>query len=520
MSDAAKGNAPGTTPDTTPAGVAGTHEEAAPIEFLVAPTTSNEFNTTRLRLIPVACFRVDDIRFAFDSSFVTAGVNEKDDIRAELKLLVDLLKQHPGSPLSLFGHADPVGNDDYNKLLSGRRATVIYALLISGTDPDTAVSLWQRVSKEENWGARERQTMQIITGLPAGTPDGTLFKAYMQKLLPPELRLGKQDFLAQGADSRGKGDYQGCSEFNPVLIFSSKKNTQFESQTNKTARNDANAPNRRVMVLLFRKGSKVDPAKWPCPRATEGVAGCRKRFWSDGERRRSTRLPDQDRKFDDLKDTFACRFYQRISTNSPCEQSLAIVRIRLFDRQARPLPFAPCVITEEGKAPRADRASGLVPNPPPGSTPPGSNPPGSTPPGGNPPGSSPPGAAPDSQDAFVVLRVTRFPATVNVKWSRPRSGDGPNSPPPRTDEKFEFEMDVAVDIPEANQEAASLTRLKNLGYVQSPNQSDNIRAFQTDYKPRFSDIQIDGTLNPPTVNAIKTVHDACDPVVKGRPSTP
>src|SRR5688572_10264865 len=110
-------------------GVAGTHEAVAPLQLLVGPTTSNEFNTARLRPIPVACFKVDDIRFAFDSSFVAIGSNEKDDIRAELRLLVGLLKDHPESPLSVFGHADPVGIDDYNKQLSGRRATVIYALL-------------------------------------------------------------------------------------------------------------------------------------------------------------------------------------------------------------------------------------------------------------------------------------------------------------------------------------------------------------------------------------------------------
>jgi hypothetical protein len=105
-----------------------------------------------------------------------------------------------------------------------------------------------------------------------------------------------------------------------------------------------------------------------------------------------------------------------------------------------------------------------------------------------------------------------------VKWSRPQSGDGPTSPPPRVEDRFEFEMNVAVDIPEVNVQAASMTRLTNLGYVQHPNQSENIRAFQIDYRPRFNDIQVDGTLNQPTINAIRTVHDTCDPVLKGRRS--
>jgi len=35
------------------------------------------------------------------------------------------VKDHPACPLSVFGHADPVGSDDYNKALSGRRAMAV-----------------------------------------------------------------------------------------------------------------------------------------------------------------------------------------------------------------------------------------------------------------------------------------------------------------------------------------------------------------------------------------------------------
>jgi len=504
------GNGRGSIHGTSDGGVTGQHEPVAPIELRVGSSTADQMNTVRLRLIPVACFRVDDIRFAFDSSFVFSDpADDKNDIRAELRLLADLLDKHPQSPLSVFGHADPVGNDDYNKQLSGRRATVIYALLIANTQASTAVTMWQSVSKQEKWGERERQTMQALTGLPSGTPESELIKAYMQKLLPPELKLGKQDFLAQGVDAKGKGDFQGCSEFNPLLIFSTPRNNDFESQKTKTARNDANAPNRRVMVLLFRKGSKVDPAKWPCPRATEGVAGCRARFWSDGEKRRSTRLPDKDRKFEDTKDTFACRFYQRLLTTSPCEGSLSQLRIRLFDRQARPLPGAPCLVTLPGKDPKPDRASGTAgeqaPLVPPAST------------------RSPANATQgdESQDAFITIRDQGIPSTVNVKWSRPKAGDGPNSPRPNPTDTFEFEMDVVVDIPDDDSDKTALTLLKNLGYVQAPvAPEDDIRAFQIEYKARFGDIVVDGTLNPATKKAIKAVHAGCDPVLKGPRNTP
>jgi hypothetical protein len=501
-------NDKGTLHDTSDGGLAGKHTPGDSFDLLVAPTGAGNFNTARARLTPVACFRVDDIRFAFGSSFVASDpTNDKNDIRAELRLLVNLMKEHPQSPLSVFGHADPVGDDDLNKRLSGHRATVIYALLISNKEPDAAVALWQRVAKEEHWDASQRQTMQNTTGLPADTPDEQLFKAYMQQLSPPELKLGKKDFLAQGADAQGKGDYQGCSEFNPKLIFSSEKNKQFESASDKTARNDANATNRRVMVLLFRKGSKVDFAQWPCPRATEGVAGCRARFWSDGEKRRNVRLLDKDRTFDETQDTFACRFYHRLVTNSPCESELTLVKIRLFDPQGRSLPFAPCLVTEVGKDPRPDRASGAPPTP-----------------AGNTAALSPGSASGgDKEDAVITLRVQKLPTTVNLKWSRPKAGEGPNSPPPEVFKdkekeqngyKYEFEMDVTVDIPKDDDQVAAPARMKNLGYIQFFQAPDNIRAFQRDYKSRFAEIVEDGTLNPPTVEATKTAHENTDPVTK------
>ena len=495
----------GTIHDSSDGGVAGKHDPVDAPQLLLGPATAGEFNAATLRLIPVACFRVDDIRFAFDSSFVGFDpADEKNDIRAELKLLVNLRKDNPESPLSVFGHADPVGSDDFNKQLSGRRATVIYALLISTTDPDAAAKLWQKVAHDESWGSDQRQQMQALTGLSAGTADATLFKAYMQKLSPPDLKVSKKDFLAQGADAGGKGDYQGCSEFNPKLIFSTDRNNQFEKDKDKTLRNDANSINRRVMVLLFQKGSKITPASWPCPRATEGVAGCRKRFWADGEKRRSSRLPDKDRKFDDTKDTFACRFYHRLLTNSPCESELTIVKIRLFDAQARPLPFAPCLITENGKV-RAERATGAPPSPL-GTT------------ADSPPGSS---AGGNVEEGVVSIRVKSLPATVNLKWSRPKATETASAALPDAKDllDFEFEMDLVVDIPDADPRAATKSRLKNLGYdtapkIAVPGMGDPVQAFQRDYKPQFADIVVDGTLNQPTIDDSKSAHDATKPVLR------
>ena len=313
---------------TSDGGVTGKHPEAPALEFLVAPATVGEQNTIRLRLVPVACWRVDDVRFAFDSSFVTPDVTD------ELQMLVRLRNEHKDAlgrypPLSVFGHADPTGSDDYNKTLSGRRAMAVYAVLISNSEPGHAVSLWQEIARGESWGNRQRQTMQEATGLPPGTSDSALFQSYFAKLCPPELSLAPGDFLAQGIDARGKGDYQGCSRFNPLLVFSQPDEQRYEQakadndDATLAARNAANASNRRVLVLLFRPGSQIVPSQWPCPRATEGKDGCIARFWSDGEKRRSTHLATE-RRYEKTKDTFACRFYDRLSSNSPCEQHIIL----------------------------------------------------------------------------------------------------------------------------------------------------------------------------------------------------
>ena len=121
-------------------GVVGRHPAADQFQFFAAPATGSEFNTAHLRLLPVACFRVDDVRFKFDSSFVLPGV------QSEIGAFADLRQNDPrvkGAPISIFGHSDPTyqGNfelgsptaqsgDDYNKTLSGRRAIAIYALLV------------------------------------------------------------------------------------------------------------------------------------------------------------------------------------------------------------------------------------------------------------------------------------------------------------------------------------------------------------------------------------------------------
>ena len=338
-------------------GLTAIHPDNTPLSLWVGPTTSSEFNRVKLGLIPIACWRVDDIRFDFGSSFVLPA------IAAEMRDLAALLQQHPGCPISIFGHADPVGSDDYNKILSGRRAAAIYGLLTRRTDiwedlfSNTGV--FTNPSADDKWGNPAIQTMQ--DAVPAQAKPSSagerkqLYLAYMDAVAGQDLKLGKTDFLAAGLDAKGKGDYQGCSEFNPVMIFSQEDNQRFDQgkADNDSAviaeRNQRNSPNRRVMILVFRKNSRVTPAKWPCPRVTEGVTGCTLRFFSDGDKRRARRLPNEPREFNKTEDTFACRFYQRISNGSPCEGVLYTFRIRLFDRFGRPTPHARYQIEIDGE---------------------------------------------------------------------------------------------------------------------------------------------------------------------------
>jgi hypothetical protein len=370
-------------------GVVGKHPDPDPLEFLVAPSTADEFNTARLRLIPIACFRVDDVRFKFDSSFVLPEVHE------EMRAFADLRKDDPrvmDAPISIFGHADPSfqGNfepssstahsgDEYNKTLSGRRAIAIYALLIRDTSYWN--SLYTNHFGGDVWGEDAIRTMLDLTDPPDSdsqqnpSPDSSsgassqnssdsartsrvhdiandpgkrqqLFLDYMNALCE-DLKLDKsKDFLARGAGHDLKGDVQGCSRFNPVLLFSAEDEEYYKELSAdkndvilKAVRDPSNSPNRRVIVLIFRKGSQILPAKWPCPSYKDGPAGCKKRFWSDGDTRRSTHISGSERTFEDSQDTFACRFFHRISSFSPCNRVMRLVTltIRLVDVYHKPI---------------------------------------------------------------------------------------------------------------------------------------------------------------------------------------
>lgn len=356
--------------DVTEGGLTAEWDET-PFGAFVTPALSDEIVTLVSPLRTVAGFRLDDARFGFDHSFL------EPECRAELVILKALLDRHEPSPITVFGHADPTGRDDYNKRLSGRRAEAFYGLLTRRVD------LWEALADEPHgddaWGELQLQKMLAALGhldeTPRNTPseasraatrafqaahdldvDGKIGPATRPKLIAAYMdaicvdaegapwSLEPSRFLGKGADPRGKAEFQGCGELNPVLMVSSEKNQSFQSPKNKAARDAANAPNRRILVYVFAEGTVVDPQQWPCPRSREGDAACKKRLWSDSAKRRQ--FGEGQRTFLVDRDTFACRFYHGLAMRSPCETSTGARRVRLevLDATGQPHKVRPVVL--------------------------------------------------------------------------------------------------------------------------------------------------------------------------------
>ena len=122
---------------------------------------------------------------------------------------------------------------------------------------------------------------------------------------------------------------QGCSEFNPIVLLPA---SEMKASGNTTQRNADDAPNRRVIMYFFKKGTTVDPAAWPCPKVKEPLAACKKAFWPDGDARRTS--GDELREYKNAHDTMACRFYDRIARRSKCESVVRPNIIKFFGRPA------------------------------------------------------------------------------------------------------------------------------------------------------------------------------------------
>lgn len=377
--------------EETATGIFARHAGRFTLPVLVAPTTTDRLdahNRLRRQLVTVGCANLKDFAFEFDSSFL--GPQSADGFDRLMKLI----KLYPGSPITIFGHADPDGEAGYNKWLSERRARAVFGLLLRRIPVWEHLHTVQDGSPGDVWGKKSLQIILNFLGFPPGNLEGTfdaaskqalrdfldskglqalpaqdtvpvrakVYEAYMDALTPVDpddpakgkWRLKPTDFL-DGAESPqgGPGDVQGCSFFNPQMILAKKEadNYKKDGKAGEKRRHRANEPNRRVVIYLFEKGTRK-PSTWPCPAAAKGITGCEERFWVNGDERRKTQFLEHRRRFGretplakaqlekpDLdktlrlareETTFACRFYHGMALHSPCERDLKMWVIRLW----------------------------------------------------------------------------------------------------------------------------------------------------------------------------------------------
>jgi hypothetical protein len=467
-------------------------------QLALAKIDGSQFNTIRAPMVPVACWRLGAPGFAFDSSFVAPAFKD------EISKLGQIVTANPGCPAALFGHCDPVGSDDLNKTLGDRRVIAMYALLTR------QVAMWAGLYDNpqvgDTWGTRALQTVlasvednqgepyyagaidgdygsgttaaikqfQPSANLPAtGKADAAtrdaLFAAYMDWLCTPAagsqspspFKMDTTDFLGTGKlGDLPKASLQGCSEFNPIVLLPA---SEMKGSANNSQRDAADAPNRRVVMFLFQKGTNVDAAAWPCPKVKEPLAACKKAFWPDGEARRQS--GEDLREYRSTRDTMACRFYDRFARRSPCERGLASFRIRVYDLGGVNIADAPFEATIGSRKPIKGSAS---------------------------------------PEGIVTLHDVTIPSQITVRWGlKPEPGDKP-------DLAFSLEMFLTHEGLAREEEARH--KLNNLGYPKEDELSENVKGFQLDYGHLVDPaLPVDGSLDqdPRTYQLLQDVYDEC-----------
>lgn len=353
----------------------------------VAPTDgSTKFNTIRIPLIPVACWRLNDPAFAFDSSFVSPT------FRAELGTLAGIVGANQGCPAALFGHCDPAGSDTLNKTLGDCRAIAVYAVLtrqpalwaylhdtpqvgdtwdlhmvqmMLGSVPDgTGAPYYSGVAS----GVSDDPTVDAVKrfqsdagltsdGDPGANTRKALYGAYMDWLCTKDgtpFRMQLTDFLGGAGAQPGdlpKMSLQSCGKFNPIVLLTTDEmgGEDTTDGASKTTRNADDAPNRRVIMFLFEKGTTVDTGLWPCPKVKDTNDACKSQFWPDGDTRRKN--GDTKRLYEITRDTMACRFYDRFARRSPCESGSPPFVLRVLDDEKQPMAAASVHVEGDGFTP-------------------------------------------------------------------------------------------------------------------------------------------------------------------------
>ena len=112
-----------------------------------------------------------------DVLFDTGKYDLKPGAREKLAKISGIVLAHPGLTLEVEGHTDSVGSDDYNQMLSERRANAVRAFLIQqGVSPAniTASGLGkaQPVGSNDTATGRQmnRRVEMVVSGDIIGTP--------------------------------------------------------------------------------------------------------------------------------------------------------------------------------------------------------------------------------------------------------------------------------------------------------------------------------------------------------------
>ncbi|MEP7282094.1 MAG: OmpA family protein [Rubrivivax sp.] len=318
--------------DIGPDGIVAVHPQRLQLPVLLSPITeerkASDVNTVREPMVAIACMKLPDGSFEFDSSLIVPKAESRLQKFAQLMLALrdqDAAEPKRFAPISIFGHADPTGRESYNATLSGRRALAVYALLTR------RLEIWDTLFKGfggDEWGRLAARVMLSASlrrpkGLPAEPPffagpttaataadkaalDRTtddaikaykraraaelglsdpskasasldtptrhlLFREYMDAICHdadgnPFVLVADRDFIARDQGTQHKGDVQGCGEFNPIFLLSKEEDDRLNADKElHAARNARYARDRRVVAFVFRHGTHIDPTKWPCP---------------------------------------------------------------------------------------------------------------------------------------------------------------------------------------------------------------------------------------------------------------
>jgi hypothetical protein len=185
---------------------------------------------------------------------------------------------------------------------------------------------------------------------PSGDPDAStrkvLYGAYMDWLCTPAgadakpYRMQVGDFLGGAGAQPGdlpKMSLQSCGKLNPIVLLTTDEmgGEDTTDGASKVQRNADDAPNRRVIMFLFEKGTTVDTSLWPCPQVKETNAACKDAFWPDGDDRRKN--GPTLRLYEKTRDTMACRFYDRFARRSPCEGAKRFHTVIVVDEHEAPI---------------------------------------------------------------------------------------------------------------------------------------------------------------------------------------